>query len=401
MAERSDDIDTFDFDFFEEPATEEAAQREQPRKRGGPRRPVRPPSGIAPLLRLFGLIAFAIAVVVVLVLWVQSCRAESKRDQYGSYLGNVRSVARESDTIGNELVGLFTSRGISQTDMADGINSLAARHEQVVDEAQDVDAPGRLRTEHEHAIDALELRTSGLRLLAQAFAQGTTGATGGNTSGGTSGSGSGNENATSSLPEPSLLAEQMRRFVASDVIWDDLYRAETEAELRQQAVLGVTVPDSDFLDDPELATTAGMRPVVNRIRGATTGGRPTGKHGNGITQVRALPDGTVLQTDADNTVTLTPELQMEVTVENSGDSQEVQVPVRLTLQQSPEPITKTRVLNVIDPGETKRVVFSDFDRAQIGQQTQLKVEVEPVQGEENTANNTRQYAVTFLFTPAE
>ena len=129
-----------------------------------------------------------------------------------------------------------------------------------------------------------------------------------------------------------------------------------------------------------------MRPVINRIRGATTGGRPTGRHGNGIAQVRALPDGTVLETDADNTVTLTPELQIEVTVENSGNAQEVQVPVRLTLQQSPEPITKTRTIDVIDPGEEKQVVFSDFDRAQIGQQTQLKVEVEPVQGEVNTAN---------------
>ena len=64
----------------------------------------------------------------------------------------------------------------------------------------------------------------------------------------------------------------------------------------------------------------------------------------------------MLETDADNTVTLTPELQIEVTVENSGNAQEVQVPVRLTLQQSPEPITKTRTIDVIDPGEEKRVV---------------------------------------------
>ena len=144
-----------------------------------------------------------------------------------------------------------------------------------------------------------------------------------------------------------------------------------------------------------------MRPIVNRVRGATTGGQPAGTHGNGIVSVRALPDGKVLDNEADNTVTLTPDLQIEVTIENSGEAQEVQVPVRLTLQQSPEPITKTQVVNVIDPGEQRRVVFGDFDRAQIGQQTQLKVDVEPVEGEENTANNTRQYAVTFLFTPAE
>ena len=118
--------------------------------------------------------------------------------------------------------------------------------------------------------------------------------------------------------------------------------------------------------------------------------------------MRALPGGTVLDEDADNNLTLTPDLQMEVTIENSGDSQEVQVPVRLTLQLSPEPITRTQVVNVIDPGEQRKVVFSDFaDDVPIGQQTQLKVEVEPVAGERNTANNTAEYALTFLFAPTE
>ena len=391
MAERSDDIDAFDFDFFEEPATEEAAQRREPR-RGGPRRPVRPPSGLTPLLRLIGLIAFAIAVVLVLVLWAQSCRAESKREEFSGYLDDVRVVANESNKIGQELNTVFTTRGVKQAEMARSIEALARRQQQGVAPARRIEPPGRLRAEHRHAVDALVLRAAGLRLLSQAFAEGATAAPAGG-----DGQGEGDN-----VPEPALLAEHMRRLLASDIVWDDLYREPALSVLRGQAVLGVTVPDSNFLADPDLATARGLRPIVNRIRGATTGGTPSGKHGNGLVSVRALPGGTVLDEDADNNLTLTPDLEMEVTIENSGDSQEVQVPVRLTLQLSPEPITRTKVVDVIDPGEQRKVVFSDFaDDVPIGQQTQLKVEVEPVDGEENTANNTAQYALTFLFAPTE
>ena len=57
-----------------------------PRRRpAGPRRrapPIRPPQGFTPLLRLVGLIAFAILIVVLLVFWVQSCQGDAKKNAY-------------------------------------------------------------------------------------------------------------------------------------------------------------------------------------------------------------------------------------------------------------------------------------------------------------------------------
>ena len=47
-----------------------------------PRGPIRPRAGFTPLLRLLGLIAFAILIVVLLLLWVQSCQEDKKRDAY-------------------------------------------------------------------------------------------------------------------------------------------------------------------------------------------------------------------------------------------------------------------------------------------------------------------------------
>src|SRR4029453_11576822 len=75
VSTRDDDIE---FDFFEEPATQEASSSQRTLRRplrpsggngggDGPRRPFRTPSGFTPLLRLVGLVAFAILVVVLLV----------------------------------------------------------------------------------------------------------------------------------------------------------------------------------------------------------------------------------------------------------------------------------------------------------------------------------------------
>ena len=71
MSERESD---FEFDFFEEPETQETAGRDRTLRRPlggrgprGPRGPIRPRAGFTPLLRLLGLIAFAILIVVLLM----------------------------------------------------------------------------------------------------------------------------------------------------------------------------------------------------------------------------------------------------------------------------------------------------------------------------------------------
>src|SRR5881398_82518 len=103
MTERDTDID---FDFFDEPVTEEAAERTRTPRRpppGGPRRPIRPPAGFIPMLRLAGLIAFLILAAVLLVVAVRGCASNGKHDRYASYISDVRRIAAGSSSIGKEL----------------------------------------------------------------------------------------------------------------------------------------------------------------------------------------------------------------------------------------------------------------------------------------------------------
>ena len=93
--ERTDPQTDIEFDFFDESPTVEGSKREAPPRRG-PRMPTRPPSGVQPsLFRLGILIAGAILLAVILVLWVNSCRSGQKKAEYRDYMEAVAGRASE------------------------------------------------------------------------------------------------------------------------------------------------------------------------------------------------------------------------------------------------------------------------------------------------------------------
>ena len=380
MTERDSDIE---FDFFDEPETEEATERVRTPRRpppGGPRRPVRTPQGLIPMLRLAGLIAFLILAAVLLVVGIRSCASSSKHDKYDAYLQDVRSIAQRSDQIGKLLNQSLSATGIKEGDLESKISGLAVQQQQVVAQATQLNPPGPLRVEHAHLIEVLELRASGLSRLADAFRLTAT-AKDANTSG-------------------RLIANQARLLAASDVNWDFYFREPTRLELAHQGITDIGgVPDSNIFSNPDLASTQAMADVWRRVHGAATGGTPGGKHGSALVSVTALPDGKRLKPGApasDNEITASTDLAFQVAVLNSGNFQETNVGVTLTIQKSPKSIVKRMRIDVINTGQTKTVTFTNIDiNGLFGLPTTVKVDVQPVPGETTVSNNTAEYKVIF------
>ncbi|MFN2467372.1 MAG: CARDB domain-containing protein [Gaiellaceae bacterium] len=383
MTERDDD---FEFDFFDEPASPEDQTVERPPRRiarpqgpapGGPppRGPrIRAATGAAPLLRLVGLIAFAILIVVLLVFWVNSCRDSGKKNSYQRYFEQMGQVAADSQQVGSELRDALTTAGARYAQIDEKLNSLAQQQQQDVTRARELSPPGALRVEQQHAVEALEFRVSGLQGLSAALRQASTART-----------------RTGSV---TAFAEQARRLVASDVIWDDRFKAAAVARLQAEGLAGdIKVPDSNFVQFPDFDSTRTAADIINRIFGGTDDGG--GLHGTGLVVVRALPSGQELQTDTDNTVVATTDLGFSVTVEDTGDSQEVGVQVTLTIQQNPAPIVKRQTIPVINAGEQKTVIFRNLGQVQFATKTTLKVDVKAVPNEENLDNNSLEFPVIF------
>jgi hypothetical protein len=402
VAERErTDIDSFEFDFFDDSPTAEATRETQGPPRRRPRLPTRPPTGGTPVLRQAALIAGAILLVVVLVIWVNSCRADAKTGKYEDYMQAVERIGGQSAEVGEELNNLIFTSGIQIEDLQNQLVGLRDRQSQTVRAAQTLDVPGPLREQHEEFVEALEFRVSGLNGLATGLSQVTgleadpAAAAGGDQTA-TDDQETGDDAAASAdaTTVGTQLASQANRLVASDVIYADSFATPAGDVMESQDVTGIDVPESRFVTNQELASPASWGLIVERLTRPPAAG---GLHGNRIAAVRALPAGDELSRTDENTVQASDRLAFEVLVENSGDSQETQVKVNLTIQQSPEPIREEATIDAINPGDTKSVVFRNLDQVSFGPRTILKVTVEPVPGEENTNNNTAEYVVIFTF----
>jgi hypothetical protein len=373
MTERDLDID---FDFFDEPETSETVEAQRLPRRGGqrPPGPPRPPMSFMPLLRLAGLVAGVIVLVLVIVLAVNGCSSASKQARYRDYMEKVSTIGRRSATIGRTFNNQLTTPGIKVADLETDLRGDARQQQQLVDQAGTIRAPGPLRAYHQHVVEALQFRVSGLNGLAEGFTR----------------EGSGKAVAGAGA----RLASQADRFVASDVVWSDLFRTPTQGELERQGVTGVNVPASTFVVNPDLASRRTMAAILTRIRGAALGPTQGGLHGTGIESTQALPGRTTLSETSETKVPVGLNLGFAVTVKDTGNSLETQIPVTLTIQQK-KPIVRTQKIDLIQPGDTKTLVFRNFQNPTLGELVKVKVDVQPVPNEAKTDNNSAEYPVIF------
>jgi hypothetical protein len=379
------DDDHIEFDFFDEPETKEASTRRRlPGRPGGgkgdgPKKPPRPPAtGVVPLVRLAGLVALAIVLVVVLVSWIGACQGKSKQAEYSSYMDKVRAVAVNDRKLGVEFSNKLISPALKQSQLQTALEQYAQQEQQAYDQAQQIRPPGPLRAIHQNLVNAIELRAKGLAGLANAFS--SPGAM---------------KDATTAAE---ALTAQAALLNASDVVWDQLFRLPATQQLKNVGVTGVVVPSSQFISNPDLVSARAFTIVYSHLHGASTGGTPSGKHGDQIISTRATPQGVDLSTSTPTTVKVSSDLAFVVTIENSGDFQELKVPVTLTIAAgSGSPIVCHKHVEVIQPQEQKSVTCGNLQlpTSAFGSRVTITAFVGAVAGEINTANNKAVYPVFF------
>ena len=373
--------DELEFDFFDEPATKESqappARARLPRRGGrgtGMRRPAGPPRGMTPILRLLAAIAALVALFVVFGLLIQSCASTSKHDSYSNYMGNVAKIARGSQEDGAAVANALTSASKAAS-ISSTLRGIADQERQNVKQAQSLDPPGPLRPENDQLIEALQLRISGVDNLAKAIEELAPKKTTG---------------------ETAILEAQADRLLASDVVWSDLFQGPAKTVMSNEGVKGVAAPDSTFVANRQLFSETSLNLMLSRLRGASTGGQVSGLHGTNIVGTKAQPGNHTLSTSTVNTVNATPNLAFAVTVEDSGDAQEVNIVVTMTLKKDNggKPIVQTKKISVINPGQKKVVSFTGINTSGFfAVQSHLEMDVKPVQGETRVDNNHASYPI--------
>jgi hypothetical protein len=379
-------VSTFDdetqLEFFEEPETVESPGRQRrrirPPRAGGPRRPAPPPGAVA-LARLAGFVALAIAVVVGLVFWVGSCQGKSKHAEYASYMNDVRPIAQRSAGAGTQFASALGSANLTLASLRSRLGQWSQQQQQGYDEALRLRPPGPLQSAHQEVLAALQLRAIGFAGLANALAAAGT---------------------TSSTDLSNKLAAQAQLLSSSDIVWRELFHLPATQTMKSLGVRGVTAPPSEVVSNPEVVTPQSFGLVLQRLNATTSSGHVSGLHGSELNSTEAVTGTTTktLSTSSPTTIDVAPNLVFNVTFTNSGNFEEVKVPVTFTVTVFGKvALTKKKVVPSILKGKTATVSFGNLNlpNSVFGASATVHVSVGKVPGEVNTANNSASYPVFF------
>jgi hypothetical protein len=371
-------------EFFEEPETLESPRRQRrrirPTRPGGPRRPSPPPPGAVALARLAGFVALAIAVIVGLVFWVGSCQGKSKHDEYASYMNDLRPLALSSAQAGTAFTNALGSANLTLVGLQSKLQLWSRQQQQDYEAALRLRPPGPLQAAHQEALATFELRAIGLTGLANALAQAS---------------------AKSDSAAADSLAAQAQILSASDTVWADLFHLPATDTLKSLGVKGVIAPPSQIVSNPEVITANSFLTVYQRLKAANTGGKaPSGLHGSELTSTEAVAGSKTetLSTSTPTTVDVSSNLVFKVTFTDSGNFQEVKVPVTLTVSVFGKSVLKkTQVVPSILAQQTQTVSFGNLQlpTTAFGANARVHVEIGKVPGEKNLANNSASYPVFF------
>jgi Domain of unknown function DUF11 len=319
-----------------------------------------------------------VLVLILLVFVVRGCLNAREEQSIEDYGNDSAELLRTSKTEGDQLFDLLQGEGgVDQaTAIINQLNGFRADSGLLVDRAERLDVPGDLEGAQSELLEILELRRDGLAAIADALRVAL----------GDQDRRQGTEDVT----------EQMQVFLTSDVLYTLRFRPALFDVLRDEGLSApADLPREGFLPDIEWLQPDFVADQVNALRTGTggTGDAAPGLHGNGLAAVSL--GGTALTPGAAPSIQLATDLAFEIQVQNQGENTENDVVVRVTVGDGSDARELEETIDTIAPGEIKTVTIPLAARPPTGQNIPVTAEVEPVDGEEKTDNNTQEYSVIF------
>jgi len=343
---------------------------DSPANRPGRRpRPQRRPERQQILIRRGLALGGGLLVLILLVLGVKGCLDARKNRALSDYARDVTQIVEETDQTSKALFDKLSDPGsLSVTEFVAEVNADRSAMDNYASRIDGLDAPGDMG----NAQDSLELvyvlRSSAMNVIADQIstALGDVGA----------------EKATTSI------AKQMQTLMASDVLYAAVVRPEINAVLADNGIEGNDVPKSVFVPDGTRWLDEGeVSEALGSVTGATGAATP-GVHGLGLFGTSV--NGTELAAESTTSVTSEDTPEVEVQVQNQGESTENGIDVSVTVSGG---TTISGTIDSIGAGETGSVSIP-LTPAPTGEVT-LEVQVDTVPGERVSENNEASYSVAF------
>jgi len=317
-----------------------------------------------------------VLIAILLVLGVRGCLNARKERSYENYVSDLSAVAAETQSVSQQFFNRLEDPGdLTALQFEAEIKADRGAMEGLLDRAENLDPPDELAEAQDLIVLSYELRRDGLSAISESV-----------------GAALGDKGSQKEIDE---IANQMRTFLASDVLYAKA-QEQIEEELTAQEIVvpeGENIATKFLRDEPDWLDPQVVADALSGIEGSSTEATAPGVHGLGLSTVTLLPSGAAIEDGVPVTATADG-AELEIDVENQGESEETDVAVSYEISGEDES-SGEETIDKIAAGEVATVNVPISSAPASGSSVELTVSVKPVPGEEIEENNTRTTEVTF------
>jgi hypothetical protein len=306
-----------------------------------------------------------LVLLILIVLGIKGCLDARANRELSDYARNVTQIVEETQQTSKSFFERLEDPGsASVTDFVDQVNADRSAVDTYATRIDDLSAPGDMSSAQSNLELSYQLRANAMDEIAEKMstALGDAGA----------------EKAMAGI------AKQMQKLLASDVIYEQVVRPEVDSVLAANGISDSDLPESTFLADEKWLEESTVSDALSAVSGGTTTSA-SGLHGTGLTSVSV--NTTELIEGAPTTIVGAEGVEVEVSVQNQGESTENGVNVAVTYEGN----TVKGEIDELPAGEIGTAVIP-LTPTPSGEVT-LEIEVEAVDGESVTENNEATYSL--------
>ncbi|MGN6664449.1 MAG: CARDB domain-containing protein [Solirubrobacterales bacterium] len=340
---------------------EDFASRRPPRRERPRRRPERQQIMLRRGLALGG----GLILVILIVLGIKGCLDARAESELSDYADKVTEILEETEQTSKDFFGnLESPGGLSVTEFTAKVHADASAMDNYASRVDGLGAPGDMSRAQQNLELTYELRANAMTEIAEKMSTAL--------------------GAAGAAKAMTAIARQMQKLFAADVVYEQVVRPEIDGVLTAKGISGHDVPKSSFVPDEKWLEASTVSNALGAISG-NSGASTPGVHGLGLAGVSV--NGTELVEGEVASITAEEGVEVEVTVQNQGESTENGVNVSVTVEGN----TLQGEIEEIAAGEEATVTIP-LTPTPKGEVT-LEIEAEPVPGEHLTENNEATYTL--------
>jgi hypothetical protein len=311
----------------------------------------------------------ALVVLILIVLGVKGCLNARKERELGDYARNVSQILAETEQTSKSFFGKLSEPGsLSVTDFVDQVNADRSAMDNYKSRVEGLGTPGDMGNAQQALELVYVLRGSAMSEIATKMK--------------TALGDVGSQQATEAI------ARQMGRLFSADELYAAVVRPQINRVLEDNGIEGKNVQKSVFVPegtkwlDPTAVSTA-----LGSVSGSSTAAETPGVHGLGL--LATSINGTELTPEAPTSVATEGAPELEVQVQNQGESTENGITVSVSVGGK----TLEGKISSIEAGATETVTIPLVSTP--SGETSIEVDVQTVPGEQVSSNNKASYTVLF------